>query len=654
MSQTMDGKFKYQARFERVPGKSVTTTQGAVIQTGYPGEPKVEVSLTKQCELTYFLDDEEIDLEADADTGSDKLEFYAKGKFRSFIYESDVTLKINFRSYRGDCLLSTYLCLPAELAENDIVGILGSPDNFKQNDFMSRAGEAADPQPESRMARNQHCTSTWCIPTEQDNLFKDPRHTCSDAFDEVLDEKIRNVSEEIKEACEDRLACIVDTIEADGDIEEGVRTLKEEDEDPEAPNEEKRKADPAPPKEVIPVQPEHNSLILVGEWFAPDLSPGGDPGGPDESLIAITENDIEFPNGGGGFANGPYAMDPNTSTYTAYEGDETITFELDGDQLKVRFAGGNYGDATAVFYNKISSEEFEELLIPEPQPEPQPEPKPEPEPVAPKSGPDPTPKKASSSGDPHFKTWTGDKYDYHGECDLVLIDDPQFNNGQGLKVHIRTTRVKYFSFIEKAAVQIGGDILEFSNDLEGFLINGAKLEANKKHHKTLLGGFVVRRDQKALSIRLGKEARKTGHIAKIDLHTRKNGFPAIIIDAGTTDIFKGSLGLLGEWGTGRMLARDGKTEFTEVDVMDAEDFALEWQVRDTEPMLFQESRFPQFPLTCAPAKKMPKTRLGYSKQVEEAQEACSHWKEDKEDCVFDVLATRDVDVALEGHLVHVA
>jgi len=265
-----------------------------------------------------------------------------------------------------------------------------------------------------------------------------------------------------------------------------------------------------------------------------------------------------------------------------------------------------------------------------------------------------TPKKASSSGDPHFKTWTGDKYDYHGECDLVLIDDPQFNNGQGLKVHIRTTRVKYFSFIEKAAVQIGGDILEFSNDLEGFLINGAKLEANKKHHKTLLGGFVVRRDQKALSIRLGKEARKTGHIAKIDLHTRKNGFPAIIIDAGSTDIFKGSLGLLGEWGTGRMLARDGKTEFTEVDVMDAEDFALEWQVRDTEPMLFQESRFPQFPVTCAPAKKIPKTRLGYSKQVEEAQAACSHWKEDKEDCLFDVLATRDVDVALEGHLVHVA
>jgi len=269
----------------------------------------------------------------------------------------------------------------------------------------------------------------------------------------------------------------------------------------------------------------------------------------------------------------------------------------------------------------------------------------------------PTKQTGSSSGDPHFKTWTGEKYDYHGECDLVLIDDPEFNNGQGLKVHIRTTRVKYFSFIEKAAVQIGDDVLEFDNDVENFLINGEKAEANQVHHKTLLGGFVVRRDKKALSIRLQDEgtadARKGGHVAKIDLHTRKNGFPAVIVDAGATDVFKGSRGLLGEWGTGRKMARDGLTEFTDVDPEDAEDFALEWQVRDTEASLFKESRFPQFPQTCTPAKKLVKTRLGYAKQVEEAEEACSHWKNDKEDCIFDVLATRDTLVAEEGHIVHV-
>jgi len=265
--------------------------------------------------------------------------------------------------------------------------------------------------------------------------------------------------------------------------------------------------------------------------------------------------------------------------------------------------------------------------------------------------------KGSSSGDPHFKTWTGDKYDYHGECDLVLLDHPSFNDGQGLRVHIRTTRVKYFSFIEKVALQIGDEILEFDNDVENFLINGVPVEANRKHHKTMFAGYVIRRDPKAISVRLADgtgQHQDTGR-AKIDFHMRKNGFPAVIVDAGHTDLFKGSLGLLGEWGTGRKLARDGSTVIDVPDASNASEFALEWQVRDTEPMIFQESRFPQFPTTCAPpAKMVGDKRLGASQfKKKEAEEACAHWEEDMEDCIFDVMATRDALVAEEGHIVHI-
>jgi hypothetical protein len=262
-----------------------------------------------------------------------------------------------------------------------------------------------------------------------------------------------------------------------------------------------------------------------------------------------------------------------------------------------------------------------------------------------------TPSKGSGSGDPHFKTWTGDKYDYHGECDLVLVNNPTFMDGLGLRIHIRTTRVKYFSYIEKVAVQIGEDVLEFDNDIENFFINGALAEANVRHHKTLLGGFVVRRDPKALSIRLhdnGSEDRHAGMVAKIDLHTRKNGFPAVIVDGGKTDVFKGSLGLLGDWETGKRMARDGVTE---LNGSDATEFALEWQVRDTEPSLFKEARYPQYPHTCVPPAPM---RLGGTSFQKEAEKACAHWQEDIEDCIFDVIATRDVLVAEEGHIVHVA
>jgi len=285
--------------------------------------------------------------------------------------------------------------------------------------------------------------------------------------------------------------------------------------------------------------------------------------------------------------------------------------------------------------------------------EPTPE-KTQPPTIAPTPTPAPTPE-GSSSGDPHFKTWTGTKFDYHGECDLVLLDHPSFNDGQGLRVHIRTTRVGYFSFIEKVAIQIGEEVLEFNNDVEAFLINGKPVPHKKKHYETKLGGFAVRRDPKAISVRIadGTGPHQKVGAAKIDFIQRQNGFPAVIVSGGHTDIFKGSLGLLGDFTTGQTLARDGKTVIP-VAKHDSTDYALEWQVRDNEPMLFQESRFPQFPTTCTPPDKMPKeNRLGAARLKKEAEEACAHWKEDKEDCIFDVMATRDVQVALEGQFVNI-
>jgi hypothetical protein len=254
--------------------------------------------------------------------------------------------------------------------------------------------------------------------------------------------------------------------------------------------------------------------------------------------------------------------------------------------------------------------------------------------------------KASGSGDPHFKTWTGDKFDHHGECDLVLVDNPSFGNGLGLRMHVRTTRVKYFSYIEEVALQIGNDVLQFNNDAQNFLINGAKVEEQQRWRETLLAGYTVRRDKKTISVRLDKDTN-----AKIDFIARKNGFPAVIVDGGISNIFKESLGLLGEGSSGKKLARDGITEMTDPD---ATAFALsEWQVRDTGPMLFQTARFPQFPTTCTPPRKMMGNRLGQSHMEKEAEKACANWKEDKEDCIFDAIATRDITIASEGYLLEV-
>mgnify|MGYP000346386913 CR=1 FL=1 len=258
----------------------------------------------------------------------------------------------------------------------------------------------------------------------------------------------------------------------------------------------------------------------------------------------------------------------------------------------------------------------------------------------------PEPKKpASTFGDPHFKTWSGEKFDYHGECDLVMVDNPSFANGLGLRVHIRTARVSYFSYISDIAVQIGDETLEFSNDVTNFLLNGEPAEPIRKWHETKISGFVVRRDPKAISIRLNQaDPQHPG--AKIDLVARRVGFPAIVLNGAGSDIFKGSLGMLGDFETGKKIARDGKTE-----IEDPTEFALEWQVRDTEPMIFRTARFPQYPTQCTPPKKMMTNRLGMSHMLADAEKACASWKEDKESCIFDVIATRDILMAEGGSVV---
>lgn len=86
----------------------------------------------------------------------------------------------------------------------------------------------------------------------------------------------------------------------------------------------------------------------------------------------------------------------------------------------------------------------------------------------------------------------------YGECDLVLVDNPTFADGLGLRLHIRTKRVKYYSYIERAGLQIGSDGFEFADDLDKWLLNG-KVQQGKAR----VGGFEIRRyGNLAISVRL--------------------------------------------------------------------------------------------------------------------------------------------------------
>jgi hypothetical protein len=243
-------------------------------------------------------------------------------------------------------------------------------------------------------------------------------------------------------------------------------------------------------------------------------------------------------------------------------------------------------------------------------------------------------------GDPHLKTWTGDKYDYHGICDLVLLQNPDFANGLGMDIHMRTKKMKkQWSYISTAVLRIGNETLEvmggknensywinkvfqedFQRGISGYPISFLQVNAKQREFVVALN-----RNGDYISFKTFKD------FVRVDIHTRNSA------DFGS------SLGLMGTFDKGIKLARDSITVHE-----DANTFGEEWQVLADEPMLFHNVAGPQAPEKCAmPIQSAQRRRLGenYISQ-EDAETACGRVNADDFDaCVFDVLASNDKELA---------
>ena len=256
-----------------------------------------------------------------------------------------------------------------------------------------------------------------------------------------------------------------------------------------------------------------------------------------------------------------------------------------------------------------------------------------------------------SYGDPHIKTWQGEIFDFHGECDLVLAHSEQFMTGKGLDIHIRTEIKNDWSFISGAALRIGDETLEvaaqgehFLNGIKGVVSKGSKLRGSAAPAATI-AGFPITYSQHM----------KIEHRFEIDLGDKKgkiiiksiDKFLAVSIQKASSDL-SDSVGLMGEFSTGNKLGRDGRV------IENENDFGLEWQVRDNEPKLFMETKGPQYPTVCRLPKPLSsqerKRRLVASPiKYEDALKACEHWPEaDRDTCVYDVLATGELSLAQSG------
>jgi hypothetical protein len=240
-------------------------------------------------------------------------------------------------------------------------------------------------------------------------------------------------------------------------------------------------------------------------------------------------------------------------------------------------------------------------------------------------------------GDPHFNTWGGEQFDFHGGCDLVLLENQEFANGLGLHVHIRTKINTWWSSIQSAVVQIGENTLQITGgDKEAtYSLNGEVHDLQDGQGS--LGDFPVKFTR--INDHQGRIRIDVGDGDGIMMETYK-GFVRVNVGAKVHDKWVGSGGLLGSYPEGKMLGRDGKTL-----IEDANAFGQEWMVLPSEGKLFHDGG--NVGETCEMPTKSEGRRLGESMiSLEDAESACARVPTDSFDaCVFDVLATNDKDMA---------
>jgi hypothetical protein len=259
--------------------------------------------------------------------------------------------------------------------------------------------------------------------------------------------------------------------------------------------------------------------------------------------------------------------------------------------------------------------------------------------------------------DPHFFTWKKERFDFHGECDLVFLENPDFHHGLGMDIHMRTKLRRNWSFVERLAVRIGSDILEVQGGVDESLywINGKQGPALPEtigigvppvELAATLGGFPMNYKRANAKQRVFKVF--LDHDQIIEVRTYKD-FVTVDIHNGSEEDFVNSRGLSGNYLTGHKLARD----FTTV-IEDPIQFGMEWQRRPDEPFLFStmDNAPVQYPTQCILPSEFEDTqrrrRLGESTAKQAAAEkACAHVQdpEERDDCIFDVLLTDDMEMA---------
>jgi len=547
--KALTSEFEVRGRFQYLEGASsgVTVTRSVAFNTGMFGDVVVTLTLpdelvTGTCDVTMHVDGV---LMAEVDSIPGVAEIYTN-RDKTYIYTSTgASMNIDARNAgRFGCYFSVSVCIPDDVADEKIVGLLGTPNGNMTDDWMSSGEERiVTPVGDRNMLLFQtaydYCVGNWCVTDATDSMFTyvdtsgrqsfDGYNNCPVLFDNTIENLYMGADASVRQNCNDDPDCIIETLAGGG---EEARAL-------------------------------HDAEHALDEMET-------------DPIDVITQL--------------------STDPVTVYL--PTPTSEPNNDNFRV---------------NEV-------------------------EPPTPTTPP-------GVKGDPHFKTWTGESYDFHGICDLVLLKNSAFGNGLGMDIHLRTAKyLSSWSYVSAAALRIGADIFEVtgaSNEFN-FWINGVPRrseQVNSKNEENMLiatlSGYSVYYKQRTnggeFTINIGEED-------MIIIGTWRS-FVRVQLSNAKENHFRDSVGLMGSFSEGTKLARDNITVLKDMNV-----FGQEWQVLNSERKLFHAEEGPQHPYKCEiPSSLEMRRRLEESTvAILDAKKACASVNKDDFDlCVFDVTVTND-------------
>ena len=243
---------------------------------------------------------------------------------------------------------------------------------------------------------------------------------------------------------------------------------------------------------------------------------------------------------------------------------------------------------------------------------------------------------------------------------MVFLQAPEFDNALGLEIQIRTKERSSSdtpyqeTFVESVALKIGDDTLQVDswgayrlNGQPNASLNGDMNGSSRLGKHTKLGRFPIAHFIDDPTKHRERFVVSLDNMERVVISVFKD-LVSVAVKGGTYKSFGSSRGLMGAFGSGTKLSRNN-TAILDNDVA----FAGDWQVRDTEPMLFAASREPQYPQKCrlentqenGKSKKVARRHLRESTvSMEQATVACAHTRNQK-DCASDVMQMSDLDLA---------